>query len=442
MVRSIIGNGRRLFLLLAVVLCFPGGSGVLVLADEMPSWTPAVNLSDRPGRSFLATLVSDPATGDLWAIWTDDGVAEQEEVLGRRWVRSARTWLPVENLSQSEPWQRDGGAVLVFDGQGSGLLIWTRTYGVSQGAPASGHDVLWRLWNGSSWSSEAVLFHDSAYLPGSPGHFGLIPVQTADGILLFVTWGTGYRTARFQNGAWSAVTPWAFLPVALEQVIPDPEDAGLLHAAALGPNSNGTGYNAYFYDAYYLTFNGLDWSDALNLSSTTSVADEVGLAFDWQGRLHFLWSDPDSPFSDESQLSTIWERVMEDGTWSITNTQVISYNPGQGVDGFWLTASPTGTLHLAWSEGVFSDGAHTELDIYYRSGDGTTWGSEEKVFSSVAASRYPVLALGADGPALVWQEEFESGGTLLEEEVYFSQEIGALPRHYAVSLPVIYKSMQ
>lgn len=440
MVRSIIWNGSIRFLLQMAAVCFIGGSGVLVLADEMPSWTPAVNLSHLPGRSFLATLASDPATGDLWAVWTDDGVTEQEEVLGRRWIRNARTWLPVENLSQSEPWQRDGGAVLVFDGQGSGLLIWTRTYGVSQGAPASGHDVLWRVWNGVSWSPEAVLFHDSAYLPGSPGHFGLIPVQTGDSILLFVTWGTGYRTARFRNGDWSAVTPWAFLPVALEQIIPDPEDDGLLHAAALGPNSNRTGYNAYFYDAYYLTFNGLDWSDALNLSSTTSVADEVSLAFDRQGRLHFLWSDPDSPFSDESQLSTIWERVMEDGTWSITNTQVISYNAGQGVDGFWFTVSPTGTFHLAWSEGVFSDGAHTDLDIYYRSGDGTTWEPEEKVFSSVAASRYPVLALALDGPSLLWQEEFESGGTLLEEEVYFSQKIGALPPRYAVSLPVIYKS--
>ena len=438
----IIWNGRGPFLLLVVVLCFIGCSGGPVLADEMPTWTPAVNLSDLPGRSFLATLTSDPVSGDLWVVWTDDGLAEQEEVLGRRWVRSARTWLPVENLSQSEPWQRDGGAVLAFDGQGSGLLVWTRTYGVSQGAPASGHDVLWRLWNGLSWSSEAVLFHDSAYLPGSPGHFGLIPVQTADGILLFVTWGTGYRTALFQNGAWSAVTPWAFLPVALEQIIPDPEDDGLLHAAAFGPNSNQTGYNAYFHDAYYLTFNGLTWSDPLNLSSTTSVADEVGLAFDRQGRLHFLWSDPDSPFSDESQLSTIWERVMEEGTWSMTNTQVISYNLDQGVDGFWLTVSPTGTLHLAWSEGVFSGGAHTELDIYYQSGDGTTWGSEEKVHSSAAASRYPVLALAADGPALVWQEEFWSGDSLLEEEVYFSQKMGTLPRRYAVSLPVIYKSMR
>lgn len=438
MAQSIVWNGMA-FLLQVAVLCFIGSSGGPGLADEMQTWSPAVNLSNLPGRSFLATLASDPATGDLWAVWTDDGVAEQEEVLGRRWVRSARTWLPVENLSQSEPWQRDGGAVLVFDGQGSGLLLWTRTYGVSQGAPASGHDVLWRLWNGISWSPEAVLFHDNSYLPGSPGHFGLIPVQIADGLLLFITWGTGYRTALFQNGIWFPVTPWAFLPVALSQIVSDPDDSSLLHAAAFGPNSNQTGYNAYFYDAYYLTYDGQTWSEPLNLSSTAGVADEINLAFDGQGRLHFLWSDPNSPFSDESQLSTIWERVLEDGVWSIA-TQVISYNLGQAVDGFWLTASPTGTFHLVWSEGIFSGSAHTELDVYYRSGDGTTWEPEEKVCSSTAASRYPVLALGSDGPALIWQEEFWNGDSRLQQEVYFSQKTGAPSWRYVYSLPVIYKS--
>lgn len=388
------------------------------IADTLSNWHLPANLSDISGRSFQTSVAREPSSGTLFVTWTDDGVAEREEILGRRWDQTYQSWLPTENLSQSEPWQRDGGAALVFDDHGHGFVVWTRTYAVSQGAPSDGYDVLWRSWDGSAWSTEAVLLHGDAYLPGSPGTFGLIPVETSDSIVLFIVWGTGYRTTEYLNGSWSEPSPWTDLDVTLAQIIAD--DEGTLHAAAFGENSINWGYNGWFQDAYYLTHDGTSWSVPLNLSFTDGVANYVGLAFDGNGQLHFLWSDPGSPYSDESLKSAIWERVKDGASWT-PNAEATVYDEDQAINGFSLTADGSGILQLAWSEGLLVDGSQTDLDIYYQTGDRKAWGTEEEVNASSGESRYPVVVAG-DGAFIFWQE-----GPTLDRDVYFSRQIAAGP---------------
>jgi hypothetical protein len=406
-------------LLLTLALAIAGPA---LAAPDRSFWTPAQNLSNTPGRSFYHALAIDPTTGDAFVAWTDDGVATREEVMGRRWDHATQTWLAVENLSQSAEWAEDSGPALVFDSQGHGLLIWTRTYSASAGAPASGHDVLWRAWDGTAWSPEQVLMHGAAALPGP---FGLIPVQMPDAILLFITWGTTYVTAEYRDGAWGQLSPWSYVAVSLDQVIAD--GAGNLHAAAAGPNSNQTGLNQWFNDAYYLASEdgGATWSEPVNLSGTDGIATSIGLAFDGQGRLHFLWSDPDSPDSIESLRSAIWERVYDGISWTPNNVEVTVYNDAQAINGFSLAAGPdvTGTLHLAWSEGLMDGRTHVGLDIYYQAGDGTGWGPEQNVYTSADNSRYPVLALDGDSAFLAWQEIFWAGGSLPDSEVYASRQV-------------------
>ncbi len=391
----------------------------LVLAAEPTLWSPAVNLSNLPGASSQATLSHDPLSGDLFVAWADSGVAPQTEILGRRWDRATQSWLPstnlqAENLSQSE-WA-DGGPEIFFDSQGHGLLLWTRRYAVSKGAPADSTDLMWRAWQGTSWSPEAVLLHADTYLPGT---FTLIPVETPNSIFLFIVFDRGYRTTEYQNGQWSEVSPWAYLDVSLAKIVRDA--SGLMHAAAYGENSSQLGWDPYFHDAYYLTYDGNAWSQPLNLSYTDGVADAVSLAFDAQGHLHFLWSDANSIYSSESTLSAIWERVRGDTGWQ-PNTQVTTDEPQQAINGFSLATDVSGTLHLAWSEGLWVNGVHTDLDIYYRPGDGTAWGPEQKVYTSTQESRYPSLVAGKDEVALVWHE-----GPSAEREVYFSRQIAAAP---------------
>jgi len=408
---------RSLLVALAIALT---AAGLASAAPEELRWTTAVNLSNTPGRSMGSTLALDPISGDMFVAWTDDGIATREEIVGRRWDHAARGWLPTENLSQSAEWERDGGPRIVFDQQGHGLLIWTRTYSVSQGAPAAGHDVMWRAWDGQAWSPAQVLFHGDAYLPGSPGSFELITVERMDSILLFIIWGTGYRTAEYYAGGWSEVAPWIYLDVFLTQVIADGQ--GTLHAAAAGPNSNQFGSNHWFHDAYYLFHDGATWSEPANLSGTDGIASSIGLSFDGHGRLHFLWSDPDSPYSDESLKSAIWERVYEGGTWS-PNVEATPYENDQAINGFSLAEGISGTLHLAWSQGLMVDGTHTSLDLYYQSGDGASWGPPQQVYTSTANSRYPTLIQAGAFSSLVWEDEFDAGAPLLDREVYAIRQV-------------------
>ena len=403
--------------LVGVMAALPLAARRLQAAPAEVFWRMPIQLSASAGSAWSSQLARNPATGDLFAIWTDGGMGDWPEILGRRWDRASGSWTAVENLSHSE-WE-DRSSMVFFDSRGQGLLIWTRRYAMSQGAPADGTDLLWRAWDGAGWSRVRRLIHRDFFLPGA---YGLIPVETPEGVLLFITYNHGYRTTEYRYGAWSNLSPWEYLvfedpevrPI-LAQILLD--DDGLFHAAAFGENSSQQGYDRYFYDAYYLTYDGSEWSTPINMSSTDGVADNVGLSFDGQERLHFLWSDPDSLFSSESDKSAIWERVYQDGAWSGINKEVTVYNQDQAIASFALIAGASGRLHLAWSEGIVVGWGHSDLDIYYRIGDGTAWGVEEQIHASATNSRDPSLVMTDHGAALTWQEDAPSG-----QKVYFSRQ--------------------
>ncbi len=414
-------RGRTLLILIIALALGGIVAGLTQAASQDMSWSPPVQLSTSDGSAEWATLAHDPASGDLFVVWEDDGAAEWEEILGRRWDRDSETWTAVENLSQFE-WQ-DGGPALFFDRQGHGLLLWTRRYAAYQGAPADGTDLMWRWWDGTAWSDEAVLTHLDGFMPGT---YGLIPTETQDAVLLFITWISQYRKAEFRNGNWSGLTPWRELRFTdpdvnprLAQIVVD--DGGLVHAAAYGENSSQNGFDKYYDDAYYLTYDGASWSRPLNLSSTDGVARSMGMVLDRQGKLHFLWSDPKPLLSSESTRSAIYERVYDGGAWT-PNAQVTTYNDDQAIGSFSLATDVSSTLHLAWSEGFVQGFGHVDLDIYYQAGDGTDWGSEEKVYTSTADSRYPVLTVDSEAASLVWEE-----GPVSDQDVYFSRKATVPP---------------
>jgi hypothetical protein len=320
--------------------------------------------------------------------------------------------------------------MVFFDRHGEGLLLWTRRYSLLQGADDEGTDLMWRQWDGESWSAEDVLVHADTYMPG---FYGLIPIEMPDGMMLFITQGHGYRMTEYQDGDWTEVTPWKYLEYPdsgvrprLIQMIRD--DDGLLHAAAYGKNSSQVDYDRWFYDAYHLVYDGVIWSEPENLSGEFGVAHDMHIVLDDQGRLHFLWSDPDSPYSSESHQSTIWQRVYENGIWS-PNAEIMAYSADRSIGDFDLTSDADGALHVAWSE-KRTVGSNQVLDIYYQTGDGTTWGSRRAVHTSAVESRYPMLAASERGLSLIWEE-----GALLDQDIFSRQS--SLPGVY---LPLIYAS--
>jgi hypothetical protein len=421
---NLTSNGRKLrrsLLAVIVALALAGTAAGLTSASAPDAeWSTPVQISASPHISRWATLASDPATGDLVVAWEDHGVGQWEEILSRRWDRGSEAWTEIENLSTSE-WQ-DENPALAFDPLGTGLLIWTRRYAEYQGAPADGTDVMWRSWDGETWSDEHVLMHIDAFMPGT---FGLIPATTEDGVALFITWITEVRFTEFRNGSWSALSPWQNLTLLFPEVNPQlaqvlVDDTGRVHAAAFGENNVQSGFDQYYHDAYYLTRDKENWSEPLNLSFDGGIAGGVGMAFDNQGRLHFLWSDP-KLLSSQSARSAIWERVYDGEMWT-EKAEVTTDNPYQAVNGLSLTSDVNNTLHLAWSEGIIEGYWHTDLEIYYQSGDGTSWDTETKVYTSTVDSRYPRLVVDSEAASLVWEE-----GSAEEKEVYASRKAIVAP---------------
>jgi hypothetical protein len=412
---------RRSFLVVIVALALAGTAAGLALAGAPDAdWSTPIQLSASPHPSRWATLASDPATGDLMVAWEDDPTDQLEEILSRRWDRGTETWTEIENLSASE-WQ-DENPALAFDPLGTGLLVWTRRYAEYQGAPADGTDVMWRSWDGETWSDEHVLMHIDAFMPGT---FGLIPAVTADGVTLFITWIAEVRFTEYRNGGWSALSPWENLTVLFPGVNPQlaqvlVDEAGRLHAAAFGENNVQSGLDGYYHDAYYLTRDKGNWSEPLNLSFDGGIASGVGMAFDSQGRLHFLWSDP-KLLSSQSAKSAIWERVYDGETWT-PRAEVTADNPYQAINGLSVTSDVSHTLHLAWSEGTIEGYWHTGLEIYYQTGDGTSWDPEAKVYTSTVESRYPGLVVDSEAASLVWEE-----GSAEEKEIYASRKAIVAP---------------
>lgn len=388
-----------LFLFAALV---PGD----VLAHE-PNvfWLPPRNLSGTPGRSTFPVVVGSAGDG-LWVVWTEYSDDPGGEVWGRHRHADTSEWEVSLNLSDSAG--RDEGPALLADATGAVHLAWTRR------ALGEGSDILYRGWDGANWSAEEILNHTDVYHP-SP--YGLQFVLDAAGRLcLYATQGSGVAHVCQENGEWGSWTPWVYLPGVrrIGALVLGPD--GLFHVAAFGPNEGGFfGCDPWLDDAYYLTTDGDAWSSPVNLSGVGSVAFDAAVAFDHDGRLHFLWSDNSPLCSYDSERSAVYERVLEDGVWS-PREEVSLPNDGQAVQDLSLAADGRGGMHLAWSEGVFAaGGAAVDLAIRYRWWQAGQWFPEEIVYGSPEDSVNVELSV-VPQPVLVWEE-----GPATAEEVFFSE---------------------
>jgi hypothetical protein len=386
--------------------------GVAAVLPGIPAvWAPAVDLSQALGRCRQITLARDPLRGDVHVVWTERR-GSRWAIWHRYWRAADGAWELPANLTGFR--QDERGPVLAFDLSGNGHLLWTRRRLESQGAEADSTEIIHRTWDGQSWFSEQIISHLDSYLAVP---YNLVLVE-ADGIMnLFVSYGGGFAQAQLQNGSWSPLGEWNWtLGIGIAAAVADA--MGNIHVAGYGPNSGTGAWDEYFSDAYYAVFDGSAWSTAINLSSTDGAAYDIDLAFDSSGRLHFIWSDQGSPYSSESTRSAIYERVLEGGAWS-SNSEIIQYNPDQGVQDLELDVDDSATLHLAWAEGVLVDYVDTDIQIYYQGFDGTNWLEEQQVHMGPIGSWNLSMDASGGDVFLAW-EEWPFGA----EAVYFSSTRG------------------
>jgi hypothetical protein len=420
----------------------------VTLAGQPPTWGFPINLSRTPGASRGPRVAVDGA-GDVHVVWSED-VGGNLEVFHRRWQQEAQVWTPPVSLSAS-PWP-DWGPELWRAPDGRLHLAWCRGYTALGGAPHDATEVLHRTWNGTAWSPAEVVYRNGeAYVPGG---YGLTFAQDAQGRLyLFLSFGFAFTYTVNQGAGWEPLAAWN-QSMGVTQAATD--GLGRLHLVGYGPNSSQTGYDQYFYDAYYIRYDeapsrlttrnggrdgasdGTSWTTAFNVTGTDGIAHDQALAIDAAGNVHVVWADTGSPYSSESQGSAVYERVLSGESWG-ANTLVTTPNRDQAVEDVALARDELGQLHLAWTEGVFAPNTWeaVNLTVRYRQNAGTGWSPETVVNPEGGGHSLNVdLAVGGSYAYAVWEE-----GPALGQEVFGSSTDPAIRPTplFGLFLPVVYQ---
>ncbi|MBN1484045.1 MAG: hypothetical protein JXA37_04935 [Chloroflexia bacterium] len=399
-----------LFLLLLGVGAL-GASPPQAAMLQVDPWPPALNLSQTTRRTYFPQIESAAQSGDLWVVWTQVITGTQiTDVWTRHRDGQAELWRPPENMSHSP--YRDGGPTMYAQADGTVHLAWSQR---SLGPDRT--DLLYRRWDGSAWSEPILINRRETYHP-SP--YGLLFRLDGEGRLcLFVTIGSGVTYACLQPEGWESLRPWTYVTgmQSLGDIRWGPD--GRFHVAALGRNRYKLAgpCDAFLQDAYYTSTDGQVWEPLTNLSYYGSIAYDLGLLFDRQGRLHFVWSDFHSYCSLDSERAAVYQRVLEGGQWG-PRQELSTFNQGQAILDFALESDSLGRLHLAWSEGLLEGNGAKDLSIRYRRGDDQGgWMKEEILHRSTESSLNVDMALTRRGePLLVWEE-----GASDAEEIYFSE---------------------
>lgn len=129
------------------------------------------------------------------------------------------------------------------------------------------------------------------------------------------------------------------------------------------------------------------------------------------GRVHLVWRDGRDG-NDE-----IYYKCLYGTGW--TGDRRLTYDT-EGSAGACVAVDAAKKLHIAWHDFRHGEG-EINWEIFYKSGDGTSWGPDERLTRDLGISTNPSLALDEAGNAyVVWQDSRNA-----ESEIYFKMYDGS-----------------
>jgi len=195
-------------------------------------------------------------------------------------------------------------------------------------------------------------------------------------------------------------------------------------------------------DIYYVYYNGLVWSDTLNVSHDSTTSWRPDVAVDTLNRVHIVWgnsytgrimwtmydtggwSTPVSisdsvPYAcqgqelDVSPLTNnvhcvwhnlgdaeIWHAYYNGSVWSIPENVTQDSNDDAWVD---VAVDLLGRVHLVWMD--YGSGSMDSIEIFYSRFDSISWTPPVNASRTVGASVDPRITTDNDNnPRVVWEE--------------------------------------
>lgn len=300
--------------------------------DLGPLQVSGANISQDSGNSISPAAAID-GNGILHVVWQDD-TSGNNEILYRHWDGS--TWSAVENLSQTSGVSQ--APAIATDSTGNVHVVW------QDNTPSfyAHYDILYRRWSNGVWSPTEKVSQSS-------GNSEQAAVAVANG-LVHVVW----------------------------------QD-----------NASGN------FEIMHRTWNGSVWSVTENLSQNTGASVASSVAADASGNVYVAWQD------NTSGNNEVLLRRWSASGWSPTEN--VSQNVGDSSSPC-VVAGPSGAIYLTWQ-----DSSPGNPDILFRSWNGTGWSVSENISHDVGESALPKLAADSSGKLdLAWQDNTSgSQGILL-----------------------------
>ncbi len=207
-------------------------------------------------------------------------------------------------------------------------------------------------------------------------------------------------------------------------------------------------------DIYYIYYNGLVWSETLNVSHDSTISHKSDIAVDTLGRIHVAWHEytteniiwtmydgsswttpvsiSDSilypcqgPELDVSPITNyvhcvwhdlgpaeIWHTNYDGSSWSVPENVTNDGNNDAWAD---VVVDKLGRVHLVWMN-YAAGGIMDSIEIQYSSKDSISWSSPVNISRTVGGSCDPRITVDSNNnPRVVWEER-DSG----EREVYYT----------------------
>jgi hypothetical protein len=386
---------------------FVGGDGdIYYRYYDGTSWQPKVEISTDVGSEYQY-YPSIAVNGSRVHVAWEDNEGGDVDICYRYF--DGTTWQPEQEIS-SDVMAEDQGFPSIAASGNEVHVVWA-----DQGD--GDYDIHYKHFDGMSWQPEQEISSDFA----AESQWG--PSIAAEAGKVHVVWTDSedgepdiyYR--EFDGTSWQAEQEISVDVGTEDQLTPSIAVSGSEVHVVWPDQEDGD------WDIYYKHFDGMSWQLEREISSDAGTENQTGPSIAVDGdKLHVAWADEGDGDPD------IYYRHFDGATWQ--PEQEISSDIGTEDQAGASIAAEGGKVYVVWQDWGGSD-----IDIYYRHFDGTTWQPELEISTDSGTEWQvnPSIAVDSNKAHVVWGDR-EGGdwdilyrqfdGTTWQAEQEISTDVG------------------